>query len=292
MATRRIRIWTGMGTYVLAGAGMLAGAGLVAPAEAGPPRLDSTRTELAQAAPPAATPETKPHVHPGTGGEEGGERGVAAEAPPDEAFLLRLLLIKGHLRIGRDLVELGRWNDAMPHFLHPAEEIYRDLAPALAERKLAPFDQDLAALAALVKAKTGGPPFTAAHRAVAARIEAAIATLDAETRARPAFVLAVAERLLETAAAEYKGALDQGRVANPVEYQDSRGFVWTAEELVLAIGPALKARDAAAFAALTTGFAALKQAWPAAVPRPGRAVPEAQVRANISRIVLAMSRLR
>jgi hypothetical protein len=61
---------------------------------------------------------------------------------------------------------------------------------------------------------------------------------------------------------------------------------------VRSVAPALKAKDAEAFAALQSAFVALKRAWPAAVPGTGRAVPEAEVRANISRVALAMSRLR
>jgi hypothetical protein len=243
----------------------------------------------------AAKPEQKPHNHQGgEQGGEGGERGIAKEAPPDEAFLLRLMLIKGHLRVGRELAQQGRWDDALPHFLHPTEEIYKELAPALAERKIAPFDKDLDALAALVKKQARGPEFARSLDAVSAKVDAAAGSIAAETRQRPAFTLAVVERLLEVAASEYKAAVENGRITNPVEYQDSRGFVWTAEDLVRAMAPALKAKDVQAYAALEAGFASLKRAWPSLVPGTGaaQAVPEAEVRANISRISLAMSRLR
>jgi hypothetical protein len=189
-------------------------------------------------------------------------------------------------------VQQNRWNDALPHFLHPAEEIYKELAPALAERKIAPFDKDLEALAALVKAKKRPQDVAKALDTLVAKVDAAAGSIAADTRQRPAFALAVAERLLDTAASEYKEALEGGRIANPVEYQDSRGFVWTAEDYVRALAPALKAKDAQAYAAIEASFAALKRAWPAAVPGKGAAVPEAEVRANISRVVLAMSRLR
>jgi len=292
MTERRIKLWSGLGRYVLAGTGLA----LVPPAAADmahvpepPASLLARPAQLAETAKPAE----KPHQHEGgEQGGEGGERGMAASAPPDEAFLLRLLLIKGHLRIGRELVQQNRWNDALPHFLHPAEEIYKDLAPALAERKIAPFDKDLEALAALVKSKAKPQEVAKGLDALFAKLDAAAGSIAAETRQKPAFSLAVAERLLEVAASEYKGALEGGRIANPVEYQDSRGFVWTAEDLVRGLAPALKAKDAQAYAALEQGFAALKRAWPTAVPGKGAAVPEAQVRANISRIVLAMSRLR
>ena len=286
MTLRRIKIWTGLGTYVFAGAGLAIGT--TAQAEPG-----IARPQFAE----AAKPGEKPHQHttpatPDSGGEQGGERGATAAAPPDEAFLLQLLLIKGHLRVGRELVDQGLWIDALPHFLHPIEEIYKELAPALAERKVAPFDKDLAALAALVKARNEAGGVLAAHAAVLAKIEGATGALPADTRTRPAFVFAVAERLLDVAVSEYKAALEGERVANPVEYQDSRGFVWAAEELVMSLAPALKAKDAQAFAALETSFAALRRAWPAVVPGTGTATPLAEVLANASRVVLAMSRLR
>lgn len=288
MGERRIKLWTGIGRYVIAGTGLA----LAAPASADMGRIPEPPALLLQRLPQlaeAAKPEQKPHPHQGG---EGGERGIAADAPPDEAFLLRLLLIKGHLRIGHELLTLNRWNDALPHFLHPAEEIYKELAPALAERKIAPFDKDLEALAALVKRKAGFSELGKSFEDVWAKVDAAAGSIAPEMRQRPAFTLAVAERLLEVAAAEYKAALDKGRIVNPVEYQDSRGFVWTAEDLVRAMAPALKAKDAQAYAGLEAGFAALKRAWPSAMPGTGAAVPEAQVRADISRISLAMSRLR
>lgn len=289
MTERRIKIWSGLGRYVLAGTGLA----LASPGAADMPR-DAAAPPIARPAQLAETaPADKAHRHEGAEqGGEGGERGTAADAPPDEAFLLRLLLIEGHLRVGRELVEQGRWNDALPHFLHPAEEIYKDLAPALAARKIAPFDKDLAALVALVKARKGAAEVLKAQDALRAKLDAAAGTLPAATRQAPAFALSVAAQLLDTAADEYKEALEGGRIANPVEYQDSRGFVWTAEALVQGMAPALKAKDAEAYAALEAAFADLKRAWPAAVPGTGDAVPLAQVRANISRIELAMSRLR
>jgi hypothetical protein len=293
MTGRRIKLWSGIGRYVLAGAGLA----LAPPAAADTARTPETPSSLLTR--PAQLAETKPaekpHQHQGgEQGGEGGERGTAASAPPDEAFLLRLLLIKGHLRVGRELLQQTRWNDALPHYLHPAEEIYKELAPALAARKIAPFDTDLAALVALVKTKQSAAAALKAQDALVAKLDAAAGSIAAETRRKPAFALAVALLLLETAADEYQAALEGGRIANPVEYQDSRGFVWTAEELVRGLAPALKAKDAQAFAALEQGFTELKRAWPNLVPGTGaaQAVPEAQVRANVSRIALAMSRLR
>lgn len=293
MTGRKIKLWNGIGRYVLAGAGLA----IVPPAAAdtpalleAPAALDARPVQLAE----AAKPGEKPHQpQAGEQGGEGGEQGNVIDAPPDEAFLLRLLLIKGHLRVGRELVQQSRWNDALPHYLHPSEEIYKELAPSLAERKIAPFETDLAALVALVKAKKSAADVLKAQDALLAKLDVAAGSIAAETRQKPAFALAVVGRLLDTAADEYKQALEGGRIANPVEYQDSRGFVWTAEDLVQGMAQALKAKDAEAYAAVEKGFAALKRAWPSVVPGTGAAqvVPVAEVRAAISRIELAMSRL-
>lgn len=291
MTARKIKIWSGLGRYVLAGTGLALATPVAAdtPRFADAPAAHAGPMQLAETAKPAE----KQHKHEGgEHGGEGGEQGTAIDAPPDEAFQLRLLLIKGHLKVGRELVEQNRWNDALPHFLHPAEEIYKSLVPALAERKIAPFDRDLEALAALVKAKKGAAEVIRAQEALLAKLAAAAGSIAPATRQSPAFTLSVAARLLDAAADEYKEALENGRIANPVEYQDSRGFVWTAEEFVFGMTPTLKAKDAEAYAALEAGFAALKRAWPSAVPGTGTAMPEADVRAAISRIELAMSRLR
>src|SRR5262245_1239812 len=102
MTTRRLKIWTGLGTYVMAGAGLAIG---------GAARADTGIAQLQYAE--ATKPGEKPHEHTtppnaapgGEQGEQGGERGATAAAPPDEAFLLQLLLMKGHLRVGRELVD-------------------------------------------------------------------------------------------------------------------------------------------------------------------------------------------
>src|SRR5918995_4847832 len=113
MAERKIKLWTGLGRYVIAGTGMALAAPAAADMGRKPEPPSSFQLRPAQLA-EAAKPEQKPHNHQGgEQGGEGGERGIAKEAPPDEAFLLRLMLIKGHLRVGRELAQQGRWNDAL-----------------------------------------------------------------------------------------------------------------------------------------------------------------------------------
>ena len=76
-----------------------------------------------------------PHAHGGAtktdAGGEGGE-GSAAKTGADERldpmvrFYRDIQLVRGHLLVGDELIKAGKWADALPHFLHPVEELYGD----------------------------------------------------------------------------------------------------------------------------------------------------------------------
>jgi len=162
------------------------------------------------------------------------------------------------------------------HFRHPAEEIYSGIEGALAERGIDPFDDELAALASLVQNKTGGAEYEAARDAVLDSLSAAeakIATAD-ETATQ----IAAAEQALAVAGEEYQAAVKDGKFANLVEYQDSRGFVLVAEEMVG------KLSDEAGAA-----FEELKRAWPSAQPPAEPVMSPEEVLAAISNVELALS---
>jgi hypothetical protein len=78
-------------------------------------------------------------------------------------------------------------------------------------------------------------------------------------------VLASVQRLVRTAADEYAEGVEGGRVTNPHEYQDARGFVWTAQEAVARLGKAGTA-NAEALAKIERELQALEPAWPDIVP--------------------------
>ena len=97
---------------------------------------------------------------------EGGESKGIANLPPELAFATRIALLRGHLLVGDELVKQQQWNAALPHFLHPTEEIYGDLKETLEEYKVPPFDGALKALADVVKAKKGGNDYAKALKSV------------------------------------------------------------------------------------------------------------------------------
>ena len=165
----RSKIWLGVGTFVVIGTGASGGGpfaaetlpglgALHAPAtETALPRIHSGRITVAQH---ADHPDQKKEAG------EGNEAKGLASLPPELAFAVRIALIRGHLLVGDELVKQQQWNAALPHFLHPGEEIYGDIKEELADYKVPPFDTALKVLADAVKAKKGGNDYTKALKAV------------------------------------------------------------------------------------------------------------------------------
>src|ERR671928_110470 len=118
----------------------------------------------------------------------------------DYATALRLVL--GHLDVGGELAAQGAWNDALPHFAHPAEELYPVIGPELARRGAAPFDRELDALLGRAKARDGGPGLAEADARARAKVAAALAALPPATADDPGHVAEVAINLVHGAAEE------------------------------------------------------------------------------------------
>jgi hypothetical protein len=289
------KIWLGVGVFVVAGAGagavdplgMQTAAGLNAPAEAksaaAVPGMSTDRFIIAQHA------EHAPKVGE-AGGEEGGEKGVA-NLPPELAFAARIALLRGHLLIGDELVKQQQWNAALPHFLHPGEEIYGDIKGQLADYKVPPFEAALKTLAAAVKAKKAGNEYTKALKAVNDALVAADDGMKAKQSNWPGFVVEAAVEALKAATGEYEASIVDGRIAKPVEYQDARGFILQAERMIESVAPDLQKKDPAALRDVRAGLAELRKAFPSPMPPRAPVKDHGAVLADVSRIELAAGKL-
>jgi hypothetical protein len=225
----------------------------------------------------------------GEGGEEGGAKG-AAELPPDLDFALKIAQMRGHLLVGDELVKEGQWAAALPHFLHPSEELYGPIRGRLKDYNAPQFSSALKLLADTVKRKKGGEDYAKARQAV----EDALAAAEAGVKAKQAsdgFTVETALELLKSATGEYKQAIVKGRVAKPVEYQDARGFVWQAEKMLEGAAPALEKKDADALNKVRHDLGELKKAWPAAMPPQTPVKDYANVLSDVSRIELHSGKL-
>jgi hypothetical protein len=233
--------------------------------------------------------KAKPGGEAGEGGEGGG--GNDASLEPSLRFSRDLQLIRGHLLVGDELVQAGRWKEALPHFLHPGEEIYAKITADLKKRNLPPFATALKALAQTVKAKNKDA-YARALTTLEERLADADKALRSEQANWPYFTMETTLETLRSAADEYGEAIEGGRISNVVEYQDARGFVWEAERLFAAVADELAKKDGDAVSAIRTAFADLKSAWPSAMPPQKPMKDLGQVLSDISKIELQLSRFR
>jgi hypothetical protein len=289
---KRRKVWVGLGTAVLVTSQ------LAAHEEARP-----APEAAVQGAPPLKVAQAhgqhgavRMAAKAGGEGGEGDEGGAAqkdydAKLPPTLRFYRDIALIRGHLLVGDELVREGRWAEALPHFLHPSEEIYGKIRDDLKTYGVAPFAAALKSLAQTVKAKN-----EAAYRTALAGLEERLAAADKGVRAKEqnwsAFTMDSVLELLRSAGNEYEEAVEKGRIAKPIEYQDSRGFIWQAEKLFSSVADDLTQKNAEAVKTVQDGFAELKKAWPAPVPPKTPVKDHGQVLADVSKIELQAGRLK
>jgi hypothetical protein len=305
----RTKIWLGVGAFVVAGAGVtgVAGAQTVDPL-----RISDSASDLAIAR--ALLPATdfsaakkqggehgehgakagakakKQGGEGGEGGEEGGAKGGAA-LPPDLDFALKIAQIRGHLLVGDELVKQGQWAAALPHFLHPSEELYGPIRGRLKDYQTPQFSSALKLLSNAVKAKKSGEDYDKAFKAVEEALGAADAGLKTKQPSWDSFAVETALELLKSSTHEYEEAIVKGRIAKPVEYQDARGYVWQSEKMIESVAPALEKKNADALKAVRDGFAELKKAWPAAMAPKAPVKDYAAVLGDVSRIEASVGKL-
>jgi hypothetical protein len=286
----KTKIWLGVGAFVLAGTGAtVAVSPLATETVSGESGLSAQSPDTAML--PATSPGVVIAQHAGHDAGEGGESRGLANLPPDLAFAARVTLLRGHLLIGDELVRQQQWNAALPHFLHPTEEIYGDIRDQLAGYRVPPFDGSLKALSDVVKAKKGGAEYTKALKAVHDALGAADAGMKAKQSDWPGFVVEAAVEALKAATGEYQQAVVGGKIAKPVEYQDARGFILQADRMIESVAPDLQRKDSAALDQVRAGLAELKKAFPSPMPPRTPVKDYGGVLADVSRIELAAGKL-
>ncbi|BAQ63689.1 hypothetical protein [Geminocystis sp. NIES-3709] len=143
----------------------------------------------------------------------------------DLDFMTNLGLIKGHLMLGKELLVLGEYEQAEPHFGHPVDEIYGNLEPELEARNILSFKTELTILHDLVKFSPQDNKVMSQYDQAMVKIDEAISNLSVEKRNNSEFISQVIKNLLATVKEEYSAAIIGNKVVENVEYQDSRGFV-------------------------------------------------------------------
>lgn len=290
---KRRKLWVGLSTAILV-APTAAAAEVPVPRAIGATRLAQAHGERGHGERGAgergkAQPVKAKAAASGEGGE-GGEGG-GARLVPGLRLARGLGLIRGHLLVGDELVQAGRWPEALPHFLHPSEEVYSRIRGDLGRFGVAPFDGALKALAQTVKAKNK-EAYGRAHATLSERLAAADRAVSAKEGNAVLFTLQAALELLKSAAEEYERAIKGARIANAVEYQDARGFVLEADRMIRSVAGDLATKNADAARAVQGALSDLKQAWPSVQPPKAPVKDVAAVLADVSRVELQLGNFR
>jgi hypothetical protein len=185
----------------------------------------------------------------------------------DVDYMTKLGLMKGHLLVARELLDLQKPAQAEPHIGHPVEEIYADVEDQLQERNVKEFKTTLIALQDLVRAGAKdtakvNTEFKTSMKAV----DDAIAALPEAQRQSPTFVLQVINGLLDTANSEYGAAIANGKITQAIEYQDSRGFVAYANTLYSGVSAQVEKDAPETHKDIQQTMAELTKVWPAPLP--------------------------
>lgn len=272
MIVRNRRFWIGMGTATLAGAAF------VAP---GATAQDAKQPEhgghAAVAAPGSANMLATPQA---------GEAYLTDGGPKDTRIRIYrdIALMRGHLLVGDELIREGRWDDAVVHFLHPAEELYGAMERYIKLHRVTPFDRQLKAQAEAVKAKRMGA-YEQNAKIVQQRLTGALEKF--KTFMSPpvsSFTVRTVNEVLKVAVLEYEAAIENGKIVNPMEYQDSRGFISTAEAMYAEAAIDLEKIDAVRIAEIRKLIGEMKAAFPSVVPQHSPVMDSEALAARATRI--------
>lgn len=180
----------------------------------------------------------------------------------DVDYMTKLGLMKGHLLVAKELLDLQQPKQAEPHIGHPVEEIYVDVEDQLNERNVPEFKTTLISLQDLVKSQPKNPKVASNFAGSVQSVDGAIQALPADQRSSPEFVLQVINELLDAANSEYGAAIANNKVAAVIEYQDSRGFVTYANQLYEGISSQMTKEHPEAHKAIAASIAELTKTWP------------------------------
>jgi hypothetical protein len=220
--------------------------------------------------------------------------GRAAAQDALVAFAVTLEEAKGHLVVSQELYAAGQRGRAALHAGHPVQEI--------GNRLIGPVRRVDPALADGVRAALKAPGRDLDQKVPAARyaetVAATLARLDAAmervvpaaSRADPGFQARVLAGLLRALAREYAEGVQDGRVTQVVEYQDAYGFFGRAQILARTLGPAARAKDAAAAQRVDDELATLARTF-SAVGGPAVTLTVPQLQARVATLVSALETL-
>lgn len=271
---RSRKMWTGIGVVTLSQAISSAtqgahpvpessGAAPYTHRTAGPPRADAA----------------------GEAGKPSGETYLRDGGPSDTRVRLSrdLILLHGYALAADASVTVGDWAAATAHILASTEELRTKLEPYMKGQGVRPFAPEMARLTTAIERKDAAL-YAQARVDLDAHMARAGAAIKKFQVPYHRFILRAAIEALKAASSAYDAAVSDGRIADAVEYRDSRGFARAAGQAIVSIRGDLDRVDAAAALRIDQQLAALGATWPAGVAVPVRVMSAADVAALVSDI--------
>lgn len=139
------------------------------------------------------------------------------------------------------------------------------------QRGIAPFLQSLDTLRQQVRLNPTSPAVNQDLALAQQAITAAAQALPPAVRSNPDTTLEVVRQLAAAAVSEYDGAVANGRIAEVIEYQDARGFLLEARQLLTTAMGTVPGKSKAALETRASVIEAMLRAFPTVIP-PARAV--------------------
>jgi hypothetical protein len=193
-------------------------------------------------------------------------------------------LMKGHLNAAQELIAAKNYEEAEPHIGHPVEELYADIETVLPQKGVKDFKPTLNQLHDLILSAPESPEVQTLLDESQASVDGAIAVIPKEQINSPEFVLDVMVEMLKNAAAEYEAAIANNQFVEIVEYQDSKGFVYYADELYQTVAAQKSQADPKGHQTITDSLAKLKTAWPSIEPPKTPIKQPGEIQALVSQI--------
>jgi hypothetical protein len=177
--------------------------------------------------------------------------------------------IRGHHLVGLELYRKDDSAGALVHAGHPIEEILSTVQGKIREKDAAAataLENALGEVRTAVQAKKSADDVSSAVDAATSAVEEAETAVVGDLRISDAYRGSVIAAILSTAAHEYEEAVQDGKLAELIEYQDGYGFVRIAKRLYAEIEGAVARAGAEEAEEIEEGFGRLEKALPSPAP--------------------------
>ncbi len=223
-------------------------------------------------------------------GGEGGEAAVSTTAGEitDAALSEKLAEIAAHLWLAQTLKNDKDGAAAAEVLKHALENLYPQVAPGLAVRKIAPLEAELMQAVDMAAKSQDGSTLEAAE--LANRLNAAETAVAPDAAHAAERAAALVAGLAKSAAVEYGEAIADGKIKELAEYRYAAAFVRLAGERLIRAEAALVAKDAKATTELVDGLKALGATLRGLDALDGPMLTPAEFSAIASRLELKASR--